>query len=78
MAREAGIGKSRMVSELASNAAQRREGVRVDQHGEGQGFSPEEFDRQDVVELPQRELMIAVTLLGIPIVGLSGVDLRIS
>lgn len=50
----------------------------MQQNREGRGFSPEELDRQDVVELPQRDLMIAVTVLGIPIVGLSGVDLRIS
>jgi hypothetical protein len=50
----------------------------VQQDREGRGFSPEELDGQEVVELPQRDLLITVTVLGIPIVGVSGIDLRIS
>lgn len=46
--------------------------------GEGGNFSAAELEHQDVVELPQRDLMIAVTVLGIPIVGLSGIEVRIS
>lgn len=42
------------------------------------GFSRQELESQDLVELPQRELMLAVTVLGIPVVGLTGIDIRIS
>jgi hypothetical protein len=50
----------------------------VQQDREGRGFSSEELDRQEVFELPRRDLMITVTVLGIPIVGVSGIALRLS
>lgn len=41
-------------------------------------ISTEELGAQQVVPLPPRDLMIAVTVLGIPIVGLTGVSVSIS
>lgn len=40
--------------------------------------SQEELDAQHVVPMPSRDLMIAVTVLGIPVVGLTGVNISIS
>ncbi len=38
----------------------------------------EELEEQHAVELPARDLMIAVTVLGIPVVGLHGVQLSLN
>lgn len=38
----------------------------------------DELEVQHATELPDRELLIAVTLLGIPIVGLTGINVSIS
>lgn len=38
----------------------------------------EELEVQHAAELPERELLITVTLLGIPIIGLSGINVSIS
>lgn len=38
----------------------------------------DELDQQSVVALPARDLMLAVTVLGIPVVGLTGVNISIS
>ncbi len=41
-------------------------------------LSLEEMEEQHAVELPPRDLMIAVTVLGIPIVGVHGVQLSLN
>lgn len=41
-------------------------------------FSVEELDSQHCAELPERDLLIAVTLLGIPVVGVTGINVSIS
>lgn len=41
-------------------------------------FSVEELDSQHAAELPGRHLMAALTVLGLPIVGVSGVDVNIN
>lgn len=38
----------------------------------------EELDGQRAAELPDRELLITVSLLGIPIVSVTGINLSIS
>ncbi len=43
-----------------------------------QDFSIEELDSQHTAELPGRRLMAALTLLGLPLVGISGVDVNIN
>lgn len=40
--------------------------------------STQELDAQELVALPPRDLMIAVTVLGIPVVGLTGVNISIT
>ena len=42
------------------------------------GFTTEQLQQEELVELPPRDLMIAVTLLGIPVVGLTGIDIHIT
>ena len=37
-----------------------------------------DLEEQYAVELPARDLMIAVTVLGIPVVGLQGVQLSLN
>ena len=37
-----------------------------------------DLEEQHAVELPARDLMIAVTVLGIPVVGLQGVQLSLN
>lgn len=41
-------------------------------------FSVEELASQHVAELPGRQLMAALTVLGLPLVGVSGVDVNIN
>lgn len=41
-------------------------------------FSVEELDSQHAAELPGRHLMAALTVLGLPLVGISGVDVNIN
>lgn len=41
-------------------------------------ITQDELDQQSVVALPARDLMLAVTVLGIPVVGLTGVNISIS
>ena len=43
-----------------------------------QDFSVEELESQLAAELPGRHLMAALTLLGLPLVGVSGVDVNIN
>ena len=40
-------------------------------------FSIEELDSQHAAELPGRHLMAALTVLGLPLVGIDGVSLNI-
>lgn len=42
------------------------------------GFTIEELESQRAAELPARDLMIALTLLGIPLVGVSDVAVNIN
>jgi hypothetical protein len=41
-------------------------------------LTSEDLEGQLAAELPDRELLITVTLLGIPIIGLQGINLSIS
>ena len=43
-----------------------------------QDFSVEELESQHAAELPGRHLMAALTILGLPLVGVSGVDVNIN
>lgn len=43
-----------------------------------EGLGLAELQQQQATELPARELMIAITLLGIPIIGLNGIELHIT
>lgn len=40
-------------------------------------FSVEELDSQHAAVLPGRQLLVAVSLLGIPLVGLDGVNVNV-
>ena len=40
-------------------------------------FSVEELDSQHTADLPGRHLMAALTVFGIPLVGVSGVDVNV-
>jgi hypothetical protein len=40
-------------------------------------FSIEELDGQRAAELPRRDLLIALTLFGIPLAGVSGVGVNV-
>ncbi len=40
-------------------------------------FTVEELDGQHAVELPARDLMIGISLLGIPLAGLDGVAVNV-
>lgn len=42
-----------------------------------QDFSVEELDSQHTAELPGRHLMVALTLLGLPLVGVSDVAVNV-
>lgn len=42
------------------------------------GFTTEQLQQEELVELPPRDLMIAVTVLGIPVVGLTGIEVHIT
>ena len=37
----------------------------------------EELEQQEAVELPNRELLASVSLLGIPLIGIDGVNINI-
>ncbi len=41
------------------------------------GLSMEELERQHTAELPARELMIGISVLGIPLAGLDGLTANI-
>lgn len=41
------------------------------------GLSIEELDHQHAVQLPDRSLLIGLSLLGIPLVGVDGVSLNV-
>ena len=41
-------------------------------------FSVEELESQHAAELPGRHLMAALTVLGLPLVGVSGVDVNVN
>ena len=43
----------------------------------GKGFTTKELEDQHVAELPSRDLLIGVSLLGIPLVGVDGVTVNI-
>lgn len=43
----------------------------------GKGFTQEELEAQDATELPSRDLLIGVSLLGIPLAGVDGVTVNI-
>lgn len=40
-------------------------------------FSLEELDSQHTAELPGRQLLVGLSLLGIPLIGLDGVNVNI-
>ena len=42
------------------------------------GFSMEELEEELAAELPDRDLLISVGLLGIPIVSVTGINVNIS
>ncbi len=42
------------------------------------GYSVEELDQQHTAELPARDLMIGISLLGIPLAGLDGVSVNVN
>ena len=42
------------------------------------GFTVEELEGQHIAELPGRDLLAALTVLGLPLAGVSGVDANIS
>ena len=44
---------------------------------EGKGFTQEELEDQHAAELPSRNLLIGVSLLGIPLVGVDGVTVNV-
>jgi hypothetical protein len=41
-------------------------------------FLPAELERQHTAELPRRELLAAITLFGLPLAGVSGVNVDIA
>lgn len=41
-------------------------------------YSTQELAAQQLVALPSRDLMLAVTVLGIPVVGVHGISVSIS
>jgi hypothetical protein len=41
-------------------------------------FTPEELDNQHVAELPARDLLVGVSVLGIPLAGLDGVSVNVN
>ena len=42
------------------------------------GFTVEELESQHTAELPGRDLLAALTVFGLPLAGVSGVDANIS
>lgn len=40
-------------------------------------FTASELEAQQAEELPKREQMLALTLLGLPLVGVAGVDVNV-
>jgi hypothetical protein len=41
-------------------------------------FTAEELDNQHVAALPARDLLIGVSVLGIPLAGLNGLDMNVN
>jgi hypothetical protein len=41
-------------------------------------FTVEELEQQHTAQLPDRDLMIGLTVLGIPLVGVDGLSLSVS
>lgn len=41
-------------------------------------FAIQELEQEYVGELPERDLLLTVSLLGIPLVSISGLDVKIS
>jgi hypothetical protein len=41
-------------------------------------FTMEELDRQHTAELPRRDLLVAITVLGLPLVGVSDVAVNVN
>ena len=46
-------------------------------HTNASDFTVEDLEGQHAAELPARELLPAVTLFGLPLVGVSGVDVNV-
>lgn len=41
-------------------------------------FTCDELEQQHTAELPNRDLLLALTVLGIPLVGVTGINVSIS
>ena len=46
-------------------------------YSEENRFTKDELEHQEAAELPTRELLLGVSLLGIPLVGLDGVNINV-
>ena len=47
-------------------------------HGDGVEISTDELERQEASELPARDLLIGISLLGIPLAGLDGLNVNVN
>jgi hypothetical protein len=46
--------------------------------GRDEDFTVEDLQREHAAELPGRDLLLGVSLLGIPLVNITGLELKIS